>query len=74
MNEYQAATVSAEMSAQRSTELAGDDRHYRLKKACMARAVELYQLLCIARSRVIDDIDIEEPIDQLLKEISCESR
>ena len=45
MTPDQAATVSAEMAAQRAAELASDARSYRLRKACEARAVELFKLL-----------------------------
>lgn len=64
---------SAEMAAQRAQELAGDDRLYRLRKACAVRAVDLYDMLHIA-NRVLgfyaENYAEKFPaIDQLLKEI-----
>lgn len=74
MTEYQAATVSAEMAAKRSAELAGDEAHYRLKKACAARAVELYEALNTARHELGAAYQVIPQIDQLLQEIANDSQ
>lgn len=63
---------SAEMAAQRAQELAGDDRHYRLRKACAVRAVELHEALNQAMSAIGGVPFLRghfAHIDQLLKEI-----
>ncbi len=41
----QSNAALAAMTAQREQELAGVEAHYKLRKACTARAVELYELL-----------------------------
>jgi hypothetical protein len=69
----QAATVSAEMAAQRSAELAGDEAHYRLKRACVTRAVELFGALRFSRRGDGRFVSIEE-VDQLLKEIEHDAQ
>lgn len=61
----QAATVSAEMFAQRAQELAGDGAHYRLRKACQERAVDLYEALMYLTGLQ----DKESDIRTLLKDI-----
>ncbi len=63
---------SAEMAAQRAQELAGDDRHYRLRKACRERAVELYEHLSQAMDAIDNNPYCHEHfghLGQLLKEI-----
>lgn len=70
LTEDRAATVSAEMAAQRSAELAGDEAHYRLKKACVARAMELYEAL----KYQYDVIGIDPKHAQLLKEIEHDAQ
>ncbi len=67
---------SDEMAAQRAQELAGDDRLYRLRKACAVRAVEMYKMLEEARmalrhSEFPTGFDRSKlpNIDQLLTEI-----
>lgn len=69
MSPDQAATISAEMSAQRSQELAGNEAHYRLRKACAVRAVDLYEALNTARHELGAAYQVIPQIDQLLKEI-----
>lgn len=70
---------SAEMAAQRAQELAGDDRHYRLRKACVARAVELYEALLYETGGLMYSTDkpcrwTYERIDQLLHEIEHDAQ
>ena len=68
-----AATISAEMAEQRAAELAVDDRQYKLRKACSARAVELFEAVKWLMSPNQDDEDNYPEIYQLLKEIEHEA-
>lgn len=68
MSPDQAAAVFADMAAQRAQELAGDDRHYRLRKACVARAVDLYEALRF-ETGLVENGWTNKSVDQLLKEI-----
>lgn len=70
---------SEEMASQRAQELAGDDRHYRLRKACVARAVDLYNLLCASNDASFGKpnpfgYDLPIVINQLLKEIEHDAQ
>lgn len=72
---------SDEMAAQRARELAGDDRHYRLRKACQERAMELHRLLTKSLEEFAGlphslgyDITHMPAIDQLLKEIEHDAQ
>lgn len=58
---------SDEMAAQRSQELAGDEAHYRLRKACAVRAVEMYELLQQFRLQV-------SAVDKLLEDIEYDAQ
>ncbi len=66
---------SAEMAAQRAQELAGDEKHYKLRKACVARAVELYMalkyMLCLEGTENTCSFD---RIEQLMKEIEHDAQ
>lgn len=67
---------SAEMAAQRAQELAGDDRHYMLRKACVARAVELYDTLAwiVDGTRPVGNANFAISATQLLKEIEHDAQ
>jgi hypothetical protein len=57
------------MTTQREQELAGVEAHYKLRKACTARAVELYELLLAISSKhevsTQQAIDIDTIIEQI---------
>ncbi len=70
MTEDQSNAALAAMTAQREQELAGVEAHYKLRKACTARAVELYELLLAisAGQHVVSYqqiIDIDTIIEQI---------
>lgn len=70
---------SDEMAAQRAQELAGDEAHYRLKKACAARAFDLYEALLYETGGLMYSTDKPcnwtfERIDQLLQEIANDAQ
>lgn len=65
-------TIITQMAQQREQERAQDEAHYKLRKACQARAVELHAALARARQHLAGDANYWMPvtdIDQLLKEI-----
>lgn len=65
-------TIIAEMSAQRAQERADDEANYRLRKACVERAVELRSALTEAMQAIGGVPFLREHfahIDRLLKEI-----
>lgn len=64
-------TIITTMSQQREQELAGDEAHYKLRKACQARAVELYFALKHETGHAIPHSPVQTyaQVDQLLKEI-----
>lgn len=64
---------SAEMASHRAQELAGDEAHYRLKKACAARAVELFESLRFFRYGNGKFVSIEE-VEHLIKEIEHDAQ
>lgn len=71
MTEDQSNAALAAMTAQREQELAGVEAHYRLRKACTARAVELYDALRYETGRTFDGMQnvTFASIDQLLADI-----
>jgi len=64
-----ADAVHTAMTTQREQELAGVEAHYKLRKACTARAVELYELLLAISSKhevsTQQAIDIDTIIEQI---------
>jgi hypothetical protein len=71
MTPDQAATVSAEMTKQRTQELAGDAAHHKLRKSCEKRAAEMHSLLWFVANRQSNpNAGFMDQVDQLLKEIS----
>lgn len=74
-----AQQISEEMAAQRAGELAGDEQQYKLRKACSARAVELFQEMKWMRLEIAgissrpSEYTISK-IDQLITEIEIEAQ
>jgi hypothetical protein len=70
MTPDKADAALAAMTTHREQELAGVEAHYKLRKACTARAVELYELLLAIseRQHVVSYqqiIDIDAIIEQI---------
>lgn len=67
-------TIITTMAQQREQERAQDEAHYKLRKACQARAVELYSAVRRARDAMSytlgpPSMEMLLAFDQLLKEI-----
>ncbi len=76
MTPEQAATALSEMSALREQERANDAENYRLRKACVARAVELFERLKTARHE-LSFVHSERSLaglDKFLQEIEVEAK
>jgi len=76
MTEDQSNAALAAMAAQREQELAGADAHYRLRKACTARAVELFDALRYETGRTFDGMQnvTYASIDQLISDIEKDAQ
>lgn len=68
-----AQQISQEKAAQRTAQLAGDEWQYRLRKACMARAVALFEAVEWLVSPNTGDEDKYPEIYQLLDDIEQEA-
>lgn len=73
MTEDQSNAALAAMTAQREQELAGVEAHYRLRKACTARAVELYEALKWTRTGAGRFWSYSD-LDQLLADIEKDAQ
>lgn len=76
MTQDEAAQALAEMTAQREQERADDAEHYRLRKACAVRAVELFYALKYEAGRSIPaGTNITHAsIDQLINDIEKDAQ
>ncbi len=76
MTEDQSNAALAAMTTQREQELAGVEAHYKLRKACTARAVELFHALKYETGRSVPGYtDITHAsIDQLLADIEKDAQ
>ena len=81
MTEDESNAALAAMTVQREQELAGVEAHYRLRKACTARAVELYEAATKAHAALgsglsLDWATLEDTMDlgQLLNEIKDDAK
>ena len=77
MTEDQSNAALAAMTAKREQELAGADAHYRLRKACTARAVELFYALLYESGRTdgkaIINMDYAT-VDKLISDIEKDAQ
>jgi hypothetical protein len=74
MTEDQSNAALAAMTAQREQELAGVDAHYRLRKACAVRAVELYALLLAVSSKHEVSTQQAIAIDTIIEQIKDDAK
>lgn len=76
MTPDKATAVHAAMTEQREQELAGVEAYYKLRKACTARAVELYEALRYETGRTSPGMQnvTFASIDQLISDIEKDAQ